>query len=348
MRYSRFIHDDLIGLTRADVWWEHKLVPILSTFYATALVLHVSVSSLWTGALSLLLAIVAAAIYASLINNITDLAGDLAAGKRNCTAGRSRSTIAALIAVTFAVGFLFAWLWRDDARLLSCYLATWLAFSLYSLPPFRFKGRGAAGVLCDAAGEQLFPALLAVFLACRGAQRTASEVWLASVAYWALAYGLRGIVWHQLTDINNDRAAGVRTFASRHPRAASVIGTFVIFPLELGALVAMLWQISSVWPLAFLALYVFDALRRVSRWQKAPVIVVPKPRFFIVLLEFYSDLFPVALLITASVRDRRNIVVLAGHLLLFPQGVLHAIRRLSASIARRVVSASEPHHGGVG
>ena len=348
MRYSRFIQRDLIGLIRADEWWEYKLVPILSTFYATALVLHVAVSSLWVSALSLLLAIVPAAIYASVINDVTDLAGDLEAGKRNGVAGRSRSMVATLVALTIGAGFLFAWLWRDDALLLSCYLATWLAFSLYSLPPFRFKERGAAGVLCDAAGEQLFPALVAVFLACRGAQRAVSGAWVASVAVWALAYGLRGIVWHQLTDVGNDRAAGFRTFARRHPRAAPFIGTFVVFPLELGALAAMLLQIGSAWPPAFLVLYVLYAVRSARRWQTVPVIVVPKPRFFIVLHQFYSDLFPVAVLITASVRDRRVLIVLAAHLLLFPRRVIHAIRRLRASTARTVVNASEPHHGGVG
>src|SRR5260370_18482445 len=85
--YSRFIRHGLIRLIRADEWWEYKLVPILSTFYATALVLHVAVSSLWVSALSLLLAIVPAAIYASVINDVTDLAGDLEAGKRNGGAG---------------------------------------------------------------------------------------------------------------------------------------------------------------------------------------------------------------------------------------------------------------------
>src|SRR5207237_3361627 len=206
--------------------------------------------------------------------------------------------------------FLFAWLWRDTAPLLAFYLATWLAFSLYSLPPFRFKERGAAGVLCDAAGEQLFPALVAVCLACRGAQRAVSGAWVASVAVWALALGLRGIVWHQLTDVDDDRAAGFRTFARRHPRAAPVIGTFAVFPLELGALAAMLWQIRSAWPPAFLVLYMLYAIRSARRWQTTPVIVVPKPRFFIVLHEFYSDLFRVALRITAAVRDRRDLVVL--------------------------------------
>jgi hypothetical protein len=175
-----------------------------------------------------------------------------------------------------------------------------------------------------------------------------SGAWLASIAVWALAYGLRGIVWHQLTDVDNDRAAGFRTFAAQHPRAASVIGTFVVFPLELSGLAAILWQVGSAWPASCLVLYGAYAVRSARRWHAAPVIVVPKPRFFIVLQQFYSDLFPVSLLIAASLRDRWGVIVLAAHLLLFPRSVVHAIRRLSASTARTVVKASEPHHGGVG
>ena len=82
LRYSRFIRDDLIGVIRADEWWDYKLVPILSAFYATAVVLHVAVISLWAGALSLLLATAAAAVYASAINERTDRADDVAAGLR--------------------------------------------------------------------------------------------------------------------------------------------------------------------------------------------------------------------------------------------------------------------------
>src|SRR5260370_26951389 len=79
--YSRCIRHDLIRLIHADEWWEYKLVPILSTFYATALVLHVAVSSLWAGALALLLSVVAAAVYASVINDVTDRTDDVRAGK---------------------------------------------------------------------------------------------------------------------------------------------------------------------------------------------------------------------------------------------------------------------------
>lgn len=320
----------------------------MTAFYATALLLGVAVSSMWVSAVSVLLAIVPAAIFASLTNDLADLAGDLEASKRNAVAGRSRSTIAALLAVTIAVGVLFAWLWRDDPTLLACYLATWLLLSLYSLPPFRFKERGAAGVLFDAAGEQLFPVLVAVLLACRGAQLAVSGAWIGSVCVWSFAYGLRGILWHQLADADNDRAANFSTFARQHPRAAAVLGTFVIFPLEIAGLAAMLWQIGSGWPAACLVLYLLYAIRSAHRWQKTPVIVVPKPRFFIVLQQFYTDLFPVGLLVAAAIRDRTDLAVLLVHLLLFPGRVVQAIRWLSASIARTVVSASEPHHGGVG
>src|SRR5215468_7706799 len=89
--YARFIYYELIRLMRADEWWEYKLVPILSIFYATALVLHVAAISLWIGALSLLLSIATAAIYASAINELTDRADDTAAGKRNRAADKPGS-----------------------------------------------------------------------------------------------------------------------------------------------------------------------------------------------------------------------------------------------------------------
>jgi 1,4-dihydroxy-2-naphthoate octaprenyltransferase len=305
------------------------------------------VHALWAAALSLLLAIATAAVYASAINELADRGDDAAAGKRNRAADRPRS-VAAIFAAAVSVGLAFAWLWRHDTALLSCYLATWLAFVLYSIPPFRLKKRGLAGVLCDAAGEQMFPALAAVFIASRGAERGVSGAWLAGVAVWALAFGLRGILWHQLRDVDNDRAAGVRTFVSRQPHAAAAIGTFVVFPLELGAFGFMLWQIGGAWPAAFLVFYALYAIRTVRRGHMTPVIVAWKPRSFIVLQDFYTELFPVALLIAASIRDRRDLIILIVHLSLFPRRVISVIRRLSASTANTVVKASEPHHGGFG
>ncbi len=268
-------------------------------------------------AVTLLLSMVPGAAYVSVINDLTDREEDLAAGKPNRQIGRWRATV--LIAVTVAAGLAFSWLWRGDTLLLACYLAAWLAFSLYSLPPFRLKTRGLPGVLCDASGAHLFPTLVAVILAFRAAGRPVSGFWIISVGIWALAYGLRGILWHQLTDAANDRTAGVRTFVQRRgPAIALRAGTFVLFPIELCAFAAMLWQVQTVWPVAFLVLYAVFALRRMRRWHLRPVIVAPKAAYFIVLLEYYALFFPLALLIASAIRFPLDGLALAAHLAIFP------------------------------
>ncbi|HEV7766694.1 MAG TPA: UbiA family prenyltransferase [Thermoanaerobaculia bacterium] len=303
---------------RAKEWWEFKLAPIFAAFYATALTLQVPVSSLWVAALTLLLALVPGAAYVSVINDLTDREEDLAAGKRNRFADGSRGLAAALVAITVAAGLAFCFLWRRDVVLPSVYLAAWLVFSLYSLPPFRWKTRGILGVLCDASGAHLFPTLLAVLLAFRAADRPVNVPWIVAVGVWAFANGIRGILWHQLTDLENDRHAGVRTFAQRHaPLFTARLGTFVAFPFELAALAAMLWQMRSAGPVVALALYfVFVALRVWVR-RMSVIIVAPKPRYLIALHEYYDTWLPIALLIAASLRFPYDAIVLAIHLLVF-------------------------------
>lgn len=304
---------------RASEWWDYKLVPILSAFYATAVLLRVPLLSIATTAVVILLAMVPGAAYVSVINDVTDRDEDLAAGKRNRMAGKSPLTIALLIVATTAFGFVFSWLWRGDRLLVACYLAAWLAFSLYSLPPFRLKARGLLGVVCDASGAHLFPTTVAAILTFRAAHRAIDPRWLAALAAWSFAYGLRGILWHQLTDRDADRSAGVHTLAERHdPRVVARLGAWVAFPLELLAFATLLWLLRSLWPLLFLAVHLFLMRRRMSWWQMQAVVVVPKPHYFIVLHEYYDVFFPLALLVDAAVRNPLDAIVLAVHLLLFP------------------------------
>ena len=304
---------------RAGEWWEFKLAPIFAAFYATALTLRVPMGSLWFAALTVLLALVPGAAYVSVINDITDRDEDLAAGKRNRLAGRSRAYAAALVSITAGAGIVFCYLWRRDTLLLSVYLAAWLAFSLYSLPPFRWKTRGILGVLCDASGAHLFPTLVAVVLAFRAAGKPVSAPWILAIGVWTFANGIRGILWHQLTDLEHDRHAGVRTFAQRHaPHVAARLGTFVAFPLELIALAAMLWQMRSVSPVAALAAYLVLTAWRLRYWAVNAVIVAPKPRFLIVLHEYYDAWLPVSILIASALRYPYDWIVLAIHLLVFP------------------------------
>src|SRR5687768_1369633 len=129
----------LAGTVRAGEWWEYKFVPILTLFYATAFLVGAPIASLWQGLLTLLLSLIPGAAYVSLVNDVTDIEEDAAAGKANRLAGRSRAFIGLALAAAIAGGLAFAWLWRDDPLLLAAYLAAWIAYSLYSLPPVRLK-----------------------------------------------------------------------------------------------------------------------------------------------------------------------------------------------------------------
>jgi hypothetical protein len=259
------------------------------------------------------------AIYVSVVNDLTDRKEDAAAGKRNRLAGKSAPEVALLLALPIAAGLAFAWWWRDDPLLLVPYLAAWTAFSLYSLPPFRFKARGVAGVFADASGAHLFPTFLAVALAYRASGTAPEAVWLTATSLWALAYGLRGILWHQLLDVDADRTASVRTFVAENPRQYIVrLARYLVFPVELCGFAIVLAQMPSYLPMLFLFGYGLLVKRRLRLFQQVAVIVEPRPRYLIILHEYYDLFLPLALLLACVWRSPLDAVALVLHFILFP------------------------------
>lgn len=326
-------------IIRAYEWWEFKLVPVLAAFYATALKLDVPASAIWRGALMALVAIVPAAVYASVINDLTDLEDDLAFGKPNRLAGRSPLLGLTLIILSLGALAVISYSWRHNGVLLSLYVAVWLAFSLYSLPPFRLKKRGFLGILSCASGEHLFPTLVAVMLAFREAQRPNNSVWLMIVGTWAFANGVRAILWHQLTDIDADHAVGARTFAARHSRSAMLGGTWVAFPTELLAFTAMLVQMRSWWPVAAVGAYVPLVALRIRWWRTRYMIVIPKPGFLFLMSEVNIVLLPIAILVASALRHRGDWIVLGVHVLIFPANVADT-SRATLNFARTALNAT--------
>ena len=308
----------LFAAARAGEWWEYKLVPVLGVFYATGLLLHVPLWTLWPAALALFAALVPGAIYVSVINDLTDRADDATAGKRNRMAGRSPAAAAAWVAVPVLAGVGVAWWWRGNLPLLLSYLAAWTAFSLYSLPPARLKGRGLAGVLADAGGAHLFPSLIAVLLVFAQAGTAPDSAWLVVVGLWSGAYGLRGILWHQLTDRDADGAARVRTFAQRHsPERIASLARWLVFPVEAVALAALLVMLAHPLPVLALLGYTVATYLRVRWWAMTAVLVRPRPRYLLVLHDYYDVLLPLALLVASAIAHPGDAAVIAAHLLLF-------------------------------
>ncbi|HEX8116789.1 MAG TPA: UbiA family prenyltransferase [Pyrinomonadaceae bacterium] len=303
---------------RAFEWWEFKLAPIFATAYATAYTLQLPLASLWPLFILVLAALVPGAAYVSVLNDLTDIEEDIASGKPNRLAGRSRWFAAALLLCCVLPGAALMFYWRRDPLLLGLYLAAWVAFTLYSVRPFRLKSRGLPGLLADASGAHLFPTLVVVVLVYRFGGALVDPQWFTVVAVWALCLGLRGNLWHQLSDLRNDARVGLRTFASRHKiTLLRGLGNFVIFPAEAAAFALILWRAGSVAALVALLFYaLLEGARRVA-WGMRLVVVVPKERASIVMLEYYEVFFPAALIISSALRHPSDALVLAAHLLLF-------------------------------
>ncbi len=308
---------------RASEWWEFKLPPMFAALYATAFMLGAPISSLWRLLLLALVALVPGAAYVSVINDFTDMQDDIDSGKNNRLIGRSSTFIAFSLICCVVPGIAMSIYWRNDPVLLSLYLAAWLSFSLYSIPPARLKNRGALGPLADASGAHLFPTLLVVFLVYRRLGFAPDPLWIAAVAVWSFSFGLRGILWHQLRDAKNDEKIGLTTFVrNRTVTQLSWLGNWVIFPLELAGLATILWLTGSKLAIAFLAFYALVEWARVVRWKMNIVTLIPKDRYSIAMLEYYEVLLPLSFLLSSSLQHPMDAIVVVAHVLLFPSRLM--------------------------
>src|SRR5690349_23650041 len=103
--------------------------------YASAFLLRVSIISLMPLVFIVLVVLAACAAYVSVVNDFTDRADDMASGKTNRLVGKSSAFIATVTAFCILSGLAVAFYWRHDRLLLLLYSASWVAFTLYSLPP---------------------------------------------------------------------------------------------------------------------------------------------------------------------------------------------------------------------
>ena len=321
---------------RAVDWWEFKLSPLFGAVYATAFSLNLSVSSLWPLLLMALVALVPGAAYVSVINDLTDLEEDQASGKTNRLVGKSRAYVGLVLACCILPGIAVSVYWRADPLLLSLYLAAWTAFTLYSVPPVRLKKRGVFGFLADASGAHLFPTLLAVGLVYRWWGGALDPAWFAAVAAWALCFGLRGILWHQISDLHNDEKIGLRTFARRHKIARlRGLGNFIIFPVEAAAFGVLLWLAGSRLALALLGFYALLEWARSATWRTNLVIVLPKERYRIAMHEYYEVFFPLAFLLSSSARYPQDALLIVAHLLFFPRRATQTLKDVLKLLRQR-------------
>lgn len=307
----------ILATTRAGEWWVHKFSPLLATFYATVGLLGGPLLPLLGRLLVLILALLVGAIYVSIINDWTDLAADAAGGKTNRLAGRSGLFIGAALGGCLLAGSAFGvYFWHLSHLSAWLYLAAWVVYTLYSLPPVRLKNRGLSGVLADASGAHLLPQLLVVAAVEAWLGRAVPGAWWVAVGAWALACGIRNIVWHQLGDATADARASVDTLVLRWGVGRTQwLGQAVVFPVEVVAFGMLLGLGQPGWALGLLGLYGGLEWCRWRIWGYRPVVLAPDSR--VVLTDYYLFLYPLAFLLPQCLRYPTDGLVLVLHGALF-------------------------------
>jgi len=328
-----------VGVFRGDVWWTNKIAPLLGTAYAVAVVLHVPVGALWPLLLRLLLAVIPAAAYVSVLNDLTDLEDDRRCGKPNRLSDFSPGARAGLLVVCLLLGAAGGWLLSPYPIACLFYAANWVPYTLYSAPPLRLKARGGWGVLMDACGAHLLPALWAASLIAEGTGQKLPLLFVAPLGVWSLSLGIRGILRHQMMDRERDRQAGVGTFAARtNPHSIDQLVRWGVLPAEFAGLAALLAQAGTWWPWALLVLDQLVEGLRICFLQARFTAAGPGAADRFLLAEYYELFYPLTFLLLLAQREPAGWGLAGLHLLLFSRPLrlfYEAVRAIGIQLARR-------------
>jgi 1,4-dihydroxy-2-naphthoate octaprenyltransferase len=315
-------------IIRHHDWWTSKIAPILAIGYATILINDANLfkSAIWI--LFLLLSLVTGATYVSVINDLTDAADDVKAGKNNNMPLHAKKLRWLMLIVCVLLGGVFMYFFYPDTFSFVLYIMSWVVFSLYSFPPVRLKIRGLWGVVADASGAHLFPTCLVVtsmsyFLQCK-----ISLVWMIAVAVWALALGLRGILWHQLRDRDTDILVGINTYASKIAPQQLKHKEKILISFEILAFAIILIVINAMIVILFFCLYLIFIVVRYKLFNTR-LTILESPgdgNYRLVMTEYYQIFFPVSLLLKFSFYQPKAWIILVIHILLFLSYLLENFR----------------------
>lgn len=319
-----------LSFTRHSEWWEPKIIPLLSVGYLVICLNGYSWAASIGRLLFLILSIIIGAVYVSIINDASDIKEDRAAGKKNRMEKLAGWQIALIIVSCGCIGVYCGYRIYPDTRSLLFYILSWIVFSLYSFYPFRLKERGIWGVLADSTGAHLFPTLLIACNLVYFSGDTPSLSWTILTGIWAFSFGLRGILWHQFYDRENDTVARINTFASRIEPDRFRFRESLIFTVEIICFSLMIYEIANIWLLLSVLFYILLVIIRKKALNITTIIILTSKDqpFRIILHDFYLLFFPLAILVSIAIHQPYGWILLCVHFLLFPRPVYDVARDL--------------------
>lgn len=320
------------ALVRASDWWGRKVALVLGIAYTQILFQHLAPARAIGALIALLISATLLAAAAHVLTDHFDLEEDCRAGKRNAL---ERFTGGQRVALYFGlcISGLVPWLIVGiDASAIFWLAVIYAAPILYAVPPVRLKERGIWGAIADATMAHGAPTMfvIALFTGLTTIPSPNTALLTLASGVWGFAYGMRGILLHQVFDWANDTRAGVNTFVARvgPTRAHDFIARFIL-PAELfafGAVLMIVFLDEPVFSIALLFFGVMDILKVTYLWQQKfdPVPIRQSVYIFPqAVYEIWFPLVPIVLLMTREVWYGLGVV---AQVILFHQLVLGGTR----------------------
>lgn len=307
-------------LIRANNWWHDKLPMFLGFSYLLILGHDEVLTPYFFPIFLILLTIIVGASFVSLLNDYTDLTIDHVAGKiEKPTPLKRQRKMSQVIIIGFLLVVMGGFVYRGFLSALFFFYLSVVAFCLYSLPPFRWKDRGILGVLCDAIGAVLAPQLLFIFALASWYDWPMDAVWLSALAILSLSVGMRGILWHQYDDRDNDIITKTQTFATQVDFSHVKKYEWLFIAVELLCFSVLGKDLPLLMLSTWLSIYLGMALfNRIRYGERLVVVISDKTQSYqLVLLDFFSMVFPLGVLVWATWNNQENVIPLFIHLLLF-------------------------------
>ena len=306
-------------LIRAYEWWNYKIPIPLGMALALAGMQDLSPCHLFLPIVTIVASGIVLAVYASVFNDFMDVDQDKLAGKVTPLMSLSGWQRKLVILLSISSICLVAFKLSALRIPFTIFILIWILYTAYSLPPVRLKEKGALGALTVAIGEHLLANLLAVFVVVEVTGCSISVPWLCLMCVWSVTYGLRGIIWHQLCDLDNDLKASVSTLGVQIGRESlQRLAEWFIFPIEVISFVALLALSQNALAWWLLAVYALAEFLRCRYLGSRMVIAAPKDCMRFALMEYYQLFFPLSFLLHNILSDKLSSVLTLMFVALFP------------------------------
>ncbi len=315
---------------RSSIWWNTVVPQALGWLYFCLLFYKTSPSLLNKSTFSYLGALISTACFGYLLNDFFDVTHDRKTGKQNFFSGINRYAGIIILATVLCISVL---LWvQIETGLLSdvLFLAQLTSLALYSIPPFRLKEKGIAGILCDAFYGHINPVLITFSVFIPSVSLLPVHIFCAVFLSIALALkGVRNIVLHQIEDRKKDRTSGTQTFVIQTGGLFALYFVNYLLRIEFIAVIGLSVVLCVLFPPVIISIVLFSIVWyfAFSGWKLA---YLPprqlKFKFLYFLNDYYENWLPIIFLLILVFKHPYLWPLFILHHLLFPGFLLQLLR----------------------